>query len=672
MNFSPVDFLLFLGLVDSAGGAACIPNLLLISFELGGYQQPSGLIRGNESAANCTCFIMIGRNSTFGHLLLQLLLVLATSMVLQAAGGQAEPVNPCNPQPQSDDYILPLPQGQQIVFRRVYLRKKTDPEAHSSSRRRVGPQFDFTVTGSFEDADHRWYYLVGKYEVSERQWASIESEENSTVVLAANLDLPKRNVTKAKAQSFLDDLDIWLKENDSDYAHTYQFGTMRFPSESEWQFAARGGTEVSPEVFEQPYPYSDAELGEHEWFFGPDSADGNARAIGTKLPNPLGLHDMIGNVREWLLDYYVREDGRIGGLAVIGGSFETDRRIIGVKKLEVKGGAQTRDIGFRVVLGSLDYTEVKLGSSPKPEPVNHVPSPTPTRPAPSLSPEAPAVEHNSPPPGPVNPPPTLAQTKPTPSVTPQSPPARYPNPSPEPGNSMTARIPVTPAPSLTPSPASEYINSLGMQFLPVPGLNVRVSVLRTRRQDFQAFVDALRNDERLQRELQISVPTAWEKPMINGKLIEVTPDYPVVKVSWKEANAFCRWLSRTGNGRYRLPTAEEWWRARGGALYPWGNDKTAPPHALEEKLLPVRIWKNQVTGLYDLGTNVQEWSGSVLTTFADEEESKAIVLGHGWRTHFDDERAFFHSFLLPPKPTDAESIDSIRQPDIGFRCVMEP
>jgi formylglycine-generating enzyme required for sulfatase activity/TolB-like protein len=95
-------------------------------------------------------------------------------------------------------------------------------------------------------------------------------------------------------------------------------------------------------------------------------------------------------------------------------------------------------------------------------------------------------------------------------------------------------------------------------------------------------------------------------------------DRPVINVSWSEAHAYARWLSKQTGFTYRLPSESEWEWAAGagsGTLYPWGNSfkpdlancRACLAGGIPSHTLPTRSFPSNKFGFHDMAGNVWEW-----------------------------------------------------------------
>ncbi|TET37049.1 MAG: hypothetical protein E3J72_07085 [Planctomycetota bacterium] len=150
-------------------------------------------------------------------------------------------------------------------------------------------------------------------------------------------------------------------------------------------------------------------------------------------------------------------------------------------------------------------------------------------------------------------------------------------------------------------------------------------------------------------------PGFWYDSKFNGDR------QPVVGVSWYEAQAYCKWLSKASGKKYRLPTFGEWWRAAAGpkgATWPWGSSDKNPPANLRDSASrsTAVVGKypkgNSAVGCRDIVGNAAEWCSRGLRHYA---------CGGSWMTFLEDVSL---DSLRPIRST-------MRLNQLGFRCVRE-
>jgi formylglycine-generating enzyme required for sulfatase activity len=185
-------------------------------------------------------------------------------------------------------------------------------------------------------------FYMSKFEVTQEQWHEVMGYNPSKF---RGDNLPVENVSWDDVQDFIRKLN--KKENTTIY---------RLPTEAEWEYAARAGTTTE-------YSFGDdaSGLGDYAWYY--DNSGKKTHPVGKKQRNSWDLHDMHGNLQEWVQDEWhssyegaptdgsVWENGSSGAFRVVrGGGWSNSANTC--RSASRSGHVQSAcdpDTGFRLI-----------------------------------------------------------------------------------------------------------------------------------------------------------------------------------------------------------------------------------------------------------------------------------------------------------------------------------
>ncbi len=163
------------------------------------------------------------------------------------------------------------------------------------------PVHDVTISHAF---------LMSETEITQAQYQAVMGDNPSEHI---GDDLPVEYLTWYEAADFCNRLSV-QEGLDTCYSGIglgatavcdFSASGYRLPTEAEWEYACRGGTETDLQTGDLTNPDCtpvDPEMDRAGWYCG--NATDSARAVGQKQANGYGLYDMHGNVWEMCWDWY--------------------------------------------------------------------------------------------------------------------------------------------------------------------------------------------------------------------------------------------------------------------------------------------------------------------------------------------------------------------------------
>ncbi len=266
---------------------------------------------------------------------LVLLLALSGPSAVHGQGWPLEFHDPAAEEGEPADLSLPMPCGGAMAFQKVVVPADTTHPL-SDRQMRLGASdpesghLDYFVNaylrGAFSDgAGGNTHYFISRYELTNDQHAAVLGDCEPPSLRGR---FPKLGLSWFEAVEFTRLYSEWLRAEAGGQlpAEDGFPAFVRLPTETEWEYAARGGIRVDEQAFgARQFPMPEG-VDHYAWYYA--NSRGQPRPVGTRGANPLGLHDVYGNAEELILEPFRmnalgRPHGQAGGLVARGGSYRS-------------------------------------------------------------------------------------------------------------------------------------------------------------------------------------------------------------------------------------------------------------------------------------------------------------------------------------------------------------